>query len=702
VIVDITETIRAQEAEREKFQRSIRELLYANPDALCAFSVNLTRNTCGESHGISAGLRAMLQADTVDELFGKCAANIPEPKERAGFLGLFRREYLIAEFDVGRTSFQTEYERKDENGKMISVRTFVNMLKNPETGDVQAAVFSRDITREKLHDRILQIIMSQEYDLIFLLHRKTNRLEPYYFGERLPAAYSVLLPPIGTSLDASQFCSAAAERWVEPEEREQYLRDTDPAYFIPQMEAEGHYEIMFKACFADGPDGVQYRKVQHYFLDREHETILVVESDVTNTYRRQQRELEEERLLRREAMAASAAKSEFLSRMSHDIRTPLNGIIGMTYLAREEANPEKTADCLAKIDMSSHFLLGLINDVLDMSRAESNKITLNPEPYTLEQLKSCLDAVIQPLCAEKHQHFILDTQPALKEYIPLADKLRTNQILFNLLSNAVKFTPEGGTITHRIRGQMLPDGRMRVDHEISDNGIGIGEEFQKSLFQPFSQEKRDESSEEHGSGLGLAIVKKLVDLMGGEITVRSRIGEGSTFHLYLIYRTIPAEQAGSRIGNRPEEPAEYAEQMEEEVAQRWKDRHILVCEDQPLNQEIIRRLLEQKGVSVSIAADGQQGLAQFTASEPGWYDLILMDIRMPVMNGFDTVRAIRALPRTDAAAVPVIAMTADAFTEDVRRCLDAGMNGHIAKPVEPELLYRVLGRFLNQAEKQES
>jgi CheY-like chemotaxis protein len=365
--------------------------------------------------------------------------------------------------------------------------------------------------------------------------------------------------------------------------------------------------------------------------------------------------------------------------MSHDIRTPLNGIIGMTYIAREQDNPPRTADCLSKIDTSSKFLLGLINDVLDMSRVESNRIELNLEPYPIDEFKEYLDAVIRPLCLEKGQRFIFDENAALSGLVPLADKLRTNQIIFNLLSNAVKYTPEGGTITYRVSGHVLESGRVGIDHEISDTGIGMSREFQKILFEPFSQEGRDDNSEKRGTGLGLAIVKKLVDLMGGTISVKSDVGMGTSFILHLEFDAVPAYQV-VRSG-----PAKAADGGVADSG--LAGRHVLLCEDHPLNQEIIRTLLEQDGIIVEIAGNGKQGLERFAASPIRYYDAVLMDIRMPVMDGYEATREIRSLPRADSAAVPIIAMTADAFDDDVKRCLDSGMSGHLSKPIDPQLLH---------------
>ncbi|MFZ2755896.1 MAG: transporter substrate-binding domain-containing protein [Atopobiaceae bacterium] len=413
---------------------------------------------------------------------------------------------------------------------------------------------------------------------------------------------------------------------------------------------------------------------------------IMVALAVTSAARR--RKNEQLVIAKREAEDANRAKSDFLSRMSHDIRTPLNGIIGMTYLTQEMRLPAEAHENLAKIDTSSKFLLSLINDVLDMSKAESGKLELHPEPYPIEEFTAYLDAVIRPLCAEKGQRFELVMGPRDGGVVPLIDKLRASQVSFNILSNAVKYTPEGGTIVYRIEERPLPGDRISITHVISDTGIGMSEEFQRHLFEPFTQENRDDISARRGTGLGLAIVRRLVDAMGGTISVESEIGKGTTFTLRYEFDTVPAEEveaAGDVVGDGG---------AKDEAGLAGK--HVLLCEDHPLNQEIAKSLLEERGMAVDVAEDGREGVEAFGTSPVGGYDAILMDIRMPVMDGYEATRAIRALDRPDAKTVPVIAMTADAFADDVQKAHDAGMDAHVAKPVEPEVLYSALAKCMGE------
>ncbi len=398
------------------------------------------------------------------------------------------------------------------------------------------------------------------------------------------------------------------------------------------------------------------------------------------------RQLEVEKQLREKADHASAAKTDFLSRISHDMRTPLNGIIGMAYLAQEQENPPYTADCLSKINTSAKFLLGLINNILDMSKVESGKTELHPEPYNIEEFNSYLDAVIRPLCKEKSQSFDLYEDIDISR-IPLCDKNCVNQVVFNLLSNSVKFTPEGGTISYSLCVKKLSQNRVTIEHRISDTGIGMTSEFQKHLYEPFSQEGRNDVSEHRGSGLGLSIVKKLVDLMGGTISVQSEVGHGTTFLIDLEFDTVAAGHGAHSGEGLEAEPA---------GTNFFFGKHVLLCEDHPLNQEIAKSLLEQKGVVVDIVENGELGAKRFSVSAFNYYDAILMDIRMPVMDGYQATKYIRALDRPDAKTVPIIAMTADAFDESVQAAKQSGMNGYVTKPVEPGKLYDALAELVRK------
>jgi len=374
-----------------------------------------------------------------------------------------------------------------------------------------------------------------------------------------------------------------------------------------------------------------------------------------------------------ELVMANSAKSDFLSRMSHDIRTPMNGIIGMTNLALDEIEDAKAVGYFKKIKHSSSYLLGLINDVLEMSRIESGKVELARENSFIGDYVNSVTTVIRPQIDAKKIDFSFD----IKENVPrniYTDALRLNRVVINLVSNAVKFTPENGKIIVTIEN-LTPEDKIhcRCRVTVSDNGRGMSEEFMKHCFDPFTQEK---SSESGGTGLGLSIVKKLVNMLGGEISVTSTPGKGTSFSFEFACDIAPA---------LPGQGDETSRHISASVSA--LGRRILLAEDNDINREIAVALLEKKGYTVDVAEDGRQAVDKFAASEENSFDAVLMDIRMPVMDGLEAARNIRAMKRGDAKDVPIIAMTANAFDEDVQASMDAGMNVHLAKPIDPDLMY---------------
>ena len=517
-----------------------------------------------------------------------------------------------------------------------------------------------------------------------------------------------------------------------------------------------------------------------------------------------------------EAVSASKAKSEFLSNMSHDIRTPMNGIVGMTAIAMNNLDDTaRVKDCLQKITVSSKHLLGLINDVLDMSKIESGKMSLNVDVLSLRDTMDRLVNIVQPQIKAKNQHFDIFIHKILCEDV-YCDSVRLNQVLINLLSNAVKFTPEGGTVNVYLSQEESPsgDGYVRCHFRVKDTGIGMSEEFQKTIFDTFTREKNAQVNRTEGTGLGMAITKYIVDAMKGEIEVNSTSGKGSEFHVTLdleraavreedmklppwhillvdnnedlcksaadelgeigisadcaldgrtavdmvekchgvhndyqfvlidwkmpgmdglettrqlrkrLGEDVPiliisaydwsdieeeALEAGAQgfiskplfksnlftgLSRFAEEGLYNSQQREEETAD-FTGNRILLAEDNELNWEIAKEILSGAGFEVDWAENGKVCVEKFEQSPLGHYDLILMDIRMPVMDGYDAAEAIRALERQDAK-LPIIAMTADAFAEDIKRCLACGMNAHIAKPIDVKKLMNELQKYIQQ------
>jgi len=823
----ISQDITAQKLEEMRFRAALQSLLSANPESLCAFQLNLTANRCLAVAGTSDFSIRTLQSETADGLFSNILALITNPADREGFSRVFRRDAIVRSFEEGAAGLSFDYRRSGENGGTLWVRTFLNLLRNPETNDIEGVIYSLDISKLKQNEAIFRVITDKEYDYVALLHARSGKIEFLNMSSRITPVYREKLQRPGTLFDFDEIRRFTAGSWVHEDDREGYLRNSPVDVVRRELDRNGNYELNLRGHYAGQPDSLMCRKIQHYYLDDEKDTILITQTDVTESYLRQQREvelaraeaervrgildsvtsgicvlrmpdpdhlcisyvnhqlyrilgflpqdgaeeessalveayfrdafvgvhpddrervmktfrdnydsdcfsvgyyrtlgaggkyywikedvklrestaeskvfyatyqdvgeevrlqdeltgrLEKEKILREEAQAANAAKSEFLSRMSHDIRTPMNGIIGMTRIARRQENPPRTEDCLGKIEVSSNYLLGLINDILDMTRIESGEVELHAEPYPAEEFYRYLDSVIRPLCAEKNQTFLV-TGAADPGFVPLLDKLRINQIFFNLLSNAVKYTPEGGTVEYHLE-ETVSGGKMRLTAFVRDNGIGIGDEFRKRLYEPFSQEGRsaDPDAVGNSTGLGLAIVKHLVDMMHGTVTAESAVGRGSTF-------TVSAEADCIPVGDYH---AIYGAKASAGAKKRLSGKRVLLCEDNSLNQEIAVSILAEAGMTAETAENGLVGTEMFQKAPAGYYDFILMDIRMPFLDGYEATKAIRASGKADAASVPIVAMTADAYDSDVGKCIAIGMNAHISKPISPEAVYATL------------
>ncbi len=404
--------------------------------------------------------------------------------------------------------------------------------------------------------------------------------------------------------------------------------------------------------------------------------------------RESERELHNVRLAEalQAAKAANNSKTMFLSNMSHDIRTPMNAILGFTtLLARDADNPVKVREYTKKITSSGKHLLGLINDVLDVSKIESGKMVLSIGDFSLKDMVSSIDAIIRPMAKEKKQSFDISVTGIRYEEL-VGDETRLNQVLLNLLSNAVKYTQEGGKLWLRIIG--LEQHSSQYEHiriEVEDNGYGMTPEYQEILFDAFTRAENSTTNKVQGTGLGMAITKSIVELMGGTIEVTSKVGRGSLFGVDLELRI----QEG-----RHKKP-DSTQEMEEDTEHVLQGLHFLVAEDNEINAEILKELLEMESATCEITENGSLALKRFEHAKVNEFDAVLMDVQMPVMNGFEATKAIRMLEREDAKRILIVAMTANAFAEDVKDALNAGMDAHVAKPIDMDILKKTIHHHLH-------
>ena len=386
--------------------------------------------------------------------------------------------------------------------------------------------------------------------------------------------------------------------------------------------------------------------------------------------------------LRMVAESANAAKSIFLNNMSHDIRTPMNAIIGFTNIAMKHSPPPEIKNCLDKISDSSEHLLALINDVLDISRIESGKIKYTPNPVDIAEVTDSVLTIMYGYLFNRDITFQTEIEEPKTRYV-LTDAVRVREVLVNILGNAVKFTNDGGTVIYAVSYHPGKDEQhINVQYRIADTGIGMAEEFVAHIFDEFSQEDHGARTQYKGTGLGMAITKQYVDLMGGTISVESKKGVGSTFTVELpmeITEACEVKKTDHAVGKV-----------------NLSGLKVLLAEDNDLNAEIAIVQLEELGMQITRACDGDEVVHIFADNPPGTFDIILMDVMMPKKNGYEATKAIRGLQnRPDGEAIPIIAMTANAFAEDVQASLDAGMNGHLSKPIVMDEVVKTIARNLN-------
>ena len=409
-------------------------------------------------------------------------------------------------------------------------------------------------------------------------------------------------------------------------------------------------------------------------------------------HRKQEKEKDEKykaELLRaaKKAEAANEAKTEFLQRMSHDIRTPINGICGMINVADYYAdNMEKQTECRAKIKEASHLLLELINEVLDMSKLESDEVVLEEIPFNLNSISEEILGVIEHMATEQNIRIIWE-EKEVTHWNLIGSPVHVKRILMNILSNAVKYNKENGYVYISCREIPSKQTAMpTLEFVCRDTGIGMTEAFQKRIFEPFAQEHAGSRTKFAGTGLGMPITKKLVEKMSGTISFESKEGTGTTFVIRIPFR----------IDTDMKDRTEAEEKTETSI----HGLHVLLTEDNELNMEIAEFVLQNEGAVVTKAWNGQKAVDIFRKSRPGEFDAILMDIMMPVMNGYEAAKMIRSLDREDAKVIPIIAMTANAFTEDKMRAKEAGMDEHIAKPVDGKLLVKVINELVKRDQRE--
>lgn len=635
---------------------------------------NLSQNKLLSYHAeelISENTSGFKTYDEVKELHLK---SVFSDNDRMKLQEILDREYLLRGFTEGKFHSEYEYRRKDIHHNPFWIKMTADLYHVPFSDEIECFICTYNNSENVVMKNIIAQMEIKKHAHFGIIDRESGEF----------VAFSQISSnSMGTRLQ-NNFDSEVERRatWLLPgHDGEKAENSIKLSKIIKELQSQEMYSQT--VGYSDGRGEQHWMRLDSFYLNDSKDKIFFLENDITHQYLKEQGQIEDLKKAMEDRERAIEAKTSFFSSMSHDLRTPLNGIIGFTDIALKENDLAKEKEYLKRIKASGDLLMDLVNDTLDISRIENGKMELEPEEIEERYfMKNILDAV-SPSAELKNVRLISNIEECSDKVICI-DQLKTKKVLLNLLSNAIKFTPSGGTVSLRVE-KLEPSSANGCTRRVTveDTGIGMSSDFLKRLYEPFAQEKRPESKNLMGTGLGLTIVKRIIDLMNGTLKVESEVGKGTRFTI-----DVPVLFAASP------EAKETADVCDIRFL---KDKRALLCEDNIINQEVAVIHLKEAGMKTECADNGLQAVQLFEKSELFYYDIILMDIRMPVMDGYEAAASIRKSGRKDAAAIPILAMTADAFEEDIRRCRETGMNGHIAKPVDPEKMLQSICRTISQS-----
>ena len=575
------------------------------------------------------------------------------------------RHYLVDLIRVfmpgGRTGVIMGFKDVDED-----VRHRQAMQQALEDAQRTSEEFRLAAAERMTYEKVAQALAG-DYIGIYIVDPDTEKFVEYSATEEYDK--------LGVEKSGENFFSLSRknmERLIFSEDRERFMGTFCKEKVMSILERDGSFTMKYRLLAGKTPFWVSMKATLLQDEDRRH---LII--GLNNIDAQMKRELEYRQHV---AEARTKARNDFLANMSHDIRTPMNAIVGYTNIARDHIDePETVTNALEKIGSSSHFLLSLINDILDISKIESGKMQINRAPCDLRDIFRRIED-ITVLQARNKSLVITYRHDSVVHCRVNADELRIEQVLVNIVSNAIKYTPEGKTVDLIAEEEPAEGNRYHYRFIVRDTGIGISEDYLPHLFESFTREEKTTVNRIQGTGLGLAITAKVVEMMGGAISVKSTVGEGSEFTVDLELESLEEQRTEESVSGAVD----------------FSGCRILLVEDNDINAEIACMILSQYGITVERAENGQAGLEQVQKHAGGYYDAVLMDIQMPVMNGYESARAIRTLEGTYYQALPIIAMSANAYDEDVKACMEAGMNAHIAKPFSPDALVKLLHEHIRR------
>ena len=671
VFVDMTEEKLTQARNEELYRQEMSNFaMLSSREGSIQGRINISQDRV-ENYLSTTKAALCHVGDTYDQIIFNLADSAVDPAISEKISRTMARDKVLADYAVGKVEYEFNFLRKSTEDFFWSSTKFRTFL-NPENGDIIMFFYTTDVTEQRLQELLLQKVAQLDYELLTDVNIQEDTYRLITFNDEV--AYQI--PPKG---EFQKEVRRVAESFYEGEARQEYVRKLDYGYMKEQLEKVPFYTFILEEH--TGEELARVRRLEVFYIEKTLGRVCIARSDVTDVVQKERKQKMKLSAALSAAKKANAAKSDFLSRMSHEIRTPMNAIIGMSAIASQcIGNDGQVADCLSKIDVSSRFMLALINDILDMSRIENRKMLLKNDRICTEEFLKEFDVLCRSQAESAGVDFDITVDGTLSGGY-YGDAMRLNQVLLNIVNNAIKFTDKGGTVRLRVEEPEKTSSGATLRFVVADTGVGMSEAFVPRIFEPFSQESTGTTARYGGAGLGLAISKNIVDMMGGDIAVRSAKGKGTEFTI-----EVPMEIAA--------EPALQATQTASAASRDCTGRRIRLVEDNAINTEVAMMLLESRGFVVDTAENGIQALETFGRSPAGYYAAVLMDIMMPLMDGLTAASNIRRLDRPDAVQVPIIAMTANAFDSDRRKSKAAGMDEHISKPIDVDQLFEVLARLL--------
>ena len=673
-LLGLAQNINELKLEQGRLDEEIQNLESATQkqDVLSTMRVNLTDNVIESYNSKPETMLNVNQGDKYSDVLELIASHAVSKTNKDDILKQQSREKLLYHFENGEKTISVDYQIETMDSSSCWINSTIRLYKNPATKKVMCFMYCYDINEIHVTKEIINKVVEKGYEHICIINTKSRKIElaigdgssihSFETGDVYDRALMEIFSKIGY-----------------PDVLESNFDNCCLSNIIEELREKSEYTYPFNT-------NINQRKgrrlLTYSWFDEEKSKILLLITNITDVYQQEIKRSEELAKALEAAVLANKSKTDFLSRMSHEIRTPMNAILGMSRLGEELAADDSIVTYFKDINASGNYLLGLINDILDMSRIEQGKMEIYNKYEARDEIIRSVDVVVRPLAEAKNIEFeILQSGEALQCLVYL-DRLRAQQVFINILNNAVKFTEPGGKVTWSIQSELLSKNTLKIVHKITDSGCGMSKSFLEHIFEPFAQEQNSLVNARQGTGLGLAIAKSIVEKMGGTIFVESAIGKGTTFTVEFTRNCKSSEEQQA-----PEQETDVAKNILE-------GKKVLLCEDHPLNTLVATRLLEKVGMVVETAENGLIGVEKFAASQESEFAVVLMDIRMPVMDGLEAATKIRALNRQDAKSVPIIAMTANAFAEDKMLSRGAGMNEHLSKPIEPQILYKTLSDYI--------